>query len=468
MVLQITPTLKQYEAYQKLLDQQTIYVLYGGAAGGGKSFLGCEWIFGNAIAYPGTVWFIGRQELNDLRIHTNQSVYEFLEKREITPSAYFRFNAQDNIFYFHNGSIVKYLELKQKPSDPQFESLGSTQFTGGWIEEAGQVSYKAFDVLKSRIGRWRNDQYNLPKKILLTCNPTKNWLYAEFYKPWKEAVLPKEKAFIQSLVTDNPHRQSGYEHTLEQITDFVNRQRLRYGNWEYADDENNLFRFEQITDLFTNEHAEKGTKYISADIARFGKDKSILLVWEGMQVIDIVVLTKQPTDVTASTIKTLATKYRIPLSQVVIDADGIGGGVVDQLKGVRSFVGNSTPLLNNNQKENYQNLKAQCYYKLSQEVANIYIKPTVATKDIDGKTFRELLTEELGVIRRKNPDSDGKLQITPKEEQKKLLGRSPDLADTIMYRMYFTTGQSQKITSRTKSFSVEWVKEERYRNQFLS
>ena len=41
------------------------------------------------------------------------------------------------------------------------------------------------------------------------------------------------------------------------------------------------------------------------------------------------------------------------------------------------------------------------------------------------------------MLRHKNVDSDGKLQIKPKDEVKEVLGRSPDIGDMIIMRMWF-------------------------------
>src|SRR6476620_2072552 len=321
MILEITPTRKQYEAYQYLLDKSTSFVLYGGAAGGGKSFLGGEWIFGCAISYPGTVWFIGRENLNDLRIYTTQSIFEVFDKRGLRASDYFRFNAQDNIFYLHNGSVVKYLELRVKPGDPNFDSLGSTQFTGGWIEEAAQIKFAAYDTLKARIGRWKNDEYGLHKKMLLTCNPAKNWLYEHFYKPWRDSKLSPDSVFIQALVTDNSFAQSGFMESLDQISDKVRRQRLRYGNWEYDNDETCLMDGDSIRDLFTNDFVPGGKAYITGDIARFGNDTTVLVVWSGLRAIAIHTLKWKGVVEVADAIRALVRTHAVPISQVVVDED---------------------------------------------------------------------------------------------------------------------------------------------------
>ncbi|MEK6883938.1 MAG: hypothetical protein AABY22_30185, partial [Nanoarchaeota archaeon] len=67
---------KQIRASEFWKDEVTEEILYGGAKGGGKSYLGASLIFGDALIYPETHYFIARQELIDLRKYTIPTIQE--------------------------------------------------------------------------------------------------------------------------------------------------------------------------------------------------------------------------------------------------------------------------------------------------------------------------------------------------------------------------------------------------------
>lgn len=424
-----TPNEKQYEAYDYLKNQTTKIIFYGGGAGGGKSWLGCEWLMQCCYYLPNSRWFIGRNNLTD----TRESVLVTFRKVAKTHN-FWGFKYADNKIIFDNGSEILFLDLTFYPQkDPLFERLGSKEYTGGWIEEAGEVHKLAFDVLTSRVGRHLNKEFNVIGKILITANPKKNWLYYQFYEPSKNGTLEKSKAFIKALATDNTELTNDYLDNLDNIQDRSLKERLRFGNWDYEDNPNSLIDFDSANNIFSNSFVEKGTKYITADIARFGSDLCILYVWEGLRVIERVVLKKSDLTEVQSTIIALKNKHSILQSNIIADEDGVGGGVVDNLK-IKGFVNNSKAT-----DGNYFNLKTQCAYRLSEKINDIYFEYEIGEND------RKKIIDELNVLESKGVDLEQKLKINTKDDMKIKIGRSPDDLDNFIMRMYFEfSKQNQK------------------------
>jgi len=446
MILQFnTKNDKQLLASEYWIDNITEQILYGGAKGGGKSFLGATLIFGDALIYPETHYYIARKELIDLRKFTIPTIYEVFANWGIKLEEYAKFNGQDNVFDLYNGSKVFLISCKEEPSDPLFERFGSMQMTRGWIEEAGEVAENAKSNLWLATGRWKNDTYGLKKKQLLTANPKKGWLKREFVDPFKENRLPIQKQYIQAFSTDNVYLPEDYIETLRNEKNTVRRQRLWEGNWDYDEDQDSLISFDALSDAFSNTITKDGQKYLIVDVARQGRDSTVFSFWNGLELYRIEKFQKQATNITEQQVKDFASAERIPYSNIMIDEDGIGGGVVDHCLGVRGFTANSSPLptasqirgrlskVNNgfNIKTNYTNLKTQCAFKL----AELINEHKISFKVPD---YREQVIEELSaLLRQKDIDSDRKLQIKPKEQVKEELGRSPDIGDTLIYRAWF-------------------------------
>ena len=424
---------KQENAVYYLKDNTTKEVVYGGAAGGGKSALGILWIIEQCQKYPETRWLIGRSKLKALKETTLNTFFELTSKLEL--SNQFHYNSQSGVITWNNKSEILLKDLFLYPADPNFDSLGSLEITGAFIDECNQISYKAWQIVKSRI-RYKLNEYDLLPKMLGTCNPSKNWVYNQFYLKDKNNTIESEKKFIQALPKDNPHLPKSYLESLLSL-DENSRQRLYFGNWEYDNDPSKLIDFEKIQNVFTNEFVEGGKMYISADVARFGSDKMVICVWSGFKVIEIVSLNKSSIVEIAQLIRELATKYQVPMSNVIIDEDGVGGGVVDMLKGCKGFVNNSKPLTVENQVVQYQNLKTQCYFKLAELIQSDKI--FINCKE---QTIIDEITKELEMVKRDKIDSDGKLQIISKEKVKASIGRSPDYSDALMMRMYFCFEQT--------------------------
>ena len=423
--MELSLTNKQNEAAYYLKDNTTTEILYGGGAGGGKSALGVLWLMDMCTNYPDTRWLMGRAKLKSLKETTLNTFFELSTKLGL--SKLWEYKAQSGVILWHNGSEILLKDLFYYPSDPNFDDLGSLEISGAFIDEVNQINIKARNIVKSRI-RYRLDEYGLMPKMLMTCNPSKNWVYRDYYKPYKDKQLPKHRMFIPSLLEDNPHISKHYKDNLENI-DEVSKQRLLFGNWEYDDDPSKMINYENILALWKNK-AERGQKYITCDVARMGKDKSVIMLWDGLVVEEVKIIDKSDLQFLGNAIKEIKHRWNVANSNIIVDEDGVGGGIVDFLN-VKGFVNNKTAI----NKENYQNLKTQCYYVLAKMInqKEIQVKPTI---------IQETLIAELEQVKTYKMDSDGKLMIMPKDKVKEALGRSPDMSDAMMMRMYYEIGNS--------------------------
>ena len=421
--LEFTP--KQSTAIRYLFDNETSEVLFGGGAGGGKSYFGCSWIIDACLKYKGIRCLIGRSKLDNLKKTTLNTFFEVCADWGMKAGKHYEFNGGSNIITFFNGSQVMLKDLFHYPSDPNYDSLGSLELTMAFVDECNQITNKAKAILSSRI-RYKLDEYGLIPKMLMTCNPAKNWVYDEFYLPNKQGVLPKHKKFIQALASDNVHISKHYEEQLLKL-DEISKQRLLYGNWEYDDSEDKLIEYNAILNMFENTNLDGGEKYISADIARFGKDKTVIIYWNGFRAEKVKVLDTNTITEAANEIRNIQRTEGVPLGNIIVDDDGIGGGVRDILR-CKGFVNNGK-VINN---ENYQNLKTQCYYKLAEHInaGKIYFQT-------NNTQIKDYLIKELEQVRRDKIDKDTKLAILPKEKVKQIIGRSPDYSDALMMRMYY-------------------------------
>lgn len=420
---------KQDEALRILTDSEHTEFLYGGAAGGAKSWTGAAWLLFMCLCFPGTKWFIGRAELKRITQSTLITFYKVCSAYGVSDDLH-KYNGQYNYIEFFNGSRIDLLDLQYKPSDPLYERYGSTEYTGGWIEEGGEVNFGAYDTLKTRIGRHLNLEHGVRRKIFITCNPKKNWMYETFYKPAKKGDLPEYMSYLACLVQENPFIDPDYIEGLKTTKDKVKRERLLKGNWEYDDNPNALCSHDAITAILGNILAlVTGSHYLTADIARFGSDYARICVWNGYKIVDIKCFPISKTTEIQTCIIHYQKKYRIPRHRCIADEDGVGGGVVDNCD-IQGFVNNSRPFND----ENYQNLQAQCGYKLAEHInaSEVGIEPELVSP-----SDMEQITLELEQLQTWDVDSDGRLKIKPKEAIKQDIGCSPDWRDVFLMRCWF-------------------------------
>ena len=246
------------------------------------------------------------------------------------------------------------------------------------------------------------------------------------------------------------------------------KSQLLDGNWKTKVDPTSLFDPQHVRDLFTNYQSAATGKYITCDPSRFGKDLTVIFVWNGWQVVEIQVYYKTESIDIVNHIEALRQKHGVTKSNVVVDQDGVGGGTV-ALGGYVGFSSGAAPIIDpaTKQKENYENLKTQCFYRVANRVNGGEVSITISSENviINGNRslqlkymgevcdIRDVIRKHLSAIKRRSPDPEKKYRINSKDEQKVLLdGASPDFADVTMLREWFELKPStvQYISRRFK------------------
>ena len=337
---------------------------------------------------------------------------------------------------FSNGSEIWFRWLQDKPTDVHFTKIGGLELTWAFADEANEQPDQWIAVLKKRVWRHMNAEYNIPRKVLCTFNPDKWWVYRTFYTPYKNGNEIEGTMFIPALPTDNPYLTEEYLNELKNEKNEVIKQRLYYWNFDYDDTPWRLFDYDKILDSFNPKTPYNKKRFISCDVARQWNDKCVIFVWEWFNIIDYTIYDKSSIPEIIEEIRYYQNKYWVDNQRTIVDEDWVWWWVVDWLWCI-GFVNNSTPVSpywaknNSYLKRNYANLKTQCYFELAR-VVNDWL----CYFDVDSE-IREKLTEELDIVVQINLDDDNKIKIIPKDEIKEKLWRSPDYSDACMMRCYF-------------------------------
>ncbi len=423
---------KQQQAL-KALHWSTDYthVLYGGAASGGKTFLGCYWQIARRLLYPNTRGLIIRSELKAIRQTTLNTFWQIVGLMKLKDGVDYSFNAQDFVFTFSNGSQIVFKEIQYLPSDPEYSYLGGYECADAFVDEAQQVPGRGLELLGSRIRLNLIGDREQPKpKILMTCNPSKGYLYNEYYDPYRTGKLRPERIFIPALLSDNTlmKNRDVYEETLKSLSE-RDYKRLALGDWDYDDSPDLLFDTQSMLQMFTKDVEASGDGYITCDPAAMGNDRTVICLWKGLHLMRFFEYNHKYPHEVADIIRVLATENGVRLNNVIVDADGLGIGVAGLLRCKEFNNGSSAK-----DSVHYSNLKSECYFKLASMVRDNKVY-------IHDNSKRDELIKELDLVRDRTKE-DKKRAVSSKDEIKSKLNRSPDYADAVMMRMFFEVNKS--------------------------
>jgi len=420
--LQVERTEQQRKAWAALSDDRIRKVLYGGAKGGGKSYLLCVWLF--TVVWdimtkaglkpsqnpPHVAWF-GRKQATDFAGTTLQTW------REVIPEAYYRLRGGTERDPKHI-LIADRIAIDYGGLDKQehINKFNSAEYIIIAIDQAEEVSKDEVAVLRGSLRMVLRDskghRLKIPYKEFYTANPRQCWLKDDFI------LNPSENSrFIPALPADNPYLPDDYLQTLDEA--FGHRPELlrayKEGDWSSIEDANQVILDAWVKRASTAPSLLAGT-VISCDVARFGDDKTIIYYLNGTNIIERREMGySRTTDV--SDVLTEMSRVNDNCA-IVVDEIGVGGGVIDELhkNGRHVIAFNSAAKATNPDK--FYNLRAEAWWELGQHFAKSEIGCTNMNPSL-----RQELTQPTYDYR------NGRVLIEAKDSIKKRLGRSTDEAD---------------------------------------
>lgn len=463
---------KQALAFELLADPQVVDIDFGGGAGGGKSITVTEWAVLQCRKYAGIRIGIGRNEISNLRKTTIQTLLDETHPLLNVKKSDFKYSpiVDPGIFY-RNGSSILMIDLAYAPTDPDYNRLGSLNLTHVIIEEMGEVRKKAKDVFSSRKNRYLTQKYNIVGKFIGTQNPATNFTRQEYYDPYIKAGggdfqtwdiyndageqvfvelpdgkrVPAKRAFIKSLVTDNPFISPNYIEELK-AKPLAERKRLLLGDWDYYHDASTLFR----RNMFVRAQARKTdqTGYAGCDPSRGGDDCVFTYVLgdnvRDIELCDIPESVKNKGKFVAQKFVAFCKKRKVGSINAAVDIVGIGESVGDSClelgfkiqrfnagskKGVRTLDDTKqfqeakvdpegekgVPL--------FDNIRSQNFYDLADE-----LNTGKMTLDPSLPFYDELCTQ---LEAHGYTTKERMIIVDKKDAVKARIGKSPDLADSL-------------------------------------
>jgi hypothetical protein len=239
VVVDYVPTDRQAVAHTTYADE----LLYGGAAGGGKSRFARAEALAFALEVPGSATLILRKSFPDL----NRPGAMIPKWREETPNALGRYNITEARWTARNGSTVDFGYLS---SDGDVGNYQGAEFQLIIIDEATQQTEYRIRYLMSRLRasgpvRDRLEELGYRPRLILTANPGgvgHAFIKGRYIDPmppeqtWRphpsaDEPKPGTRVFVPARVSDNPHIDTDYVDRLDNL-DTDTRRALKDGDWD--------------------------------------------------------------------------------------------------------------------------------------------------------------------------------------------------------------------------------------------
>ena len=235
----MTIDLKVTKKQKEFIDAKEGEVLFGGAAGGGKSYGQAVDALLFALKYPSSKQLILRRsfaELDKSLIRTTLSMY---------PREIYSFNSSTHTGRFKNGSLIDFGYCATENDVYQYQSA---EYDVIRFDELTHFTENQYVYLLSRV----RGVGNIPKQVKSSTNPGgvgHGWVKARFVDPapYGKSFVGDDgmkRIFIPALLSDNKFLSEGDPKYRERLLALPERERkaLLYGDW-------NIFEGQYFTEF---------------------------------------------------------------------------------------------------------------------------------------------------------------------------------------------------------------------------
>ena len=200
------------------------HVCYGGARGGGKSWVVRVKAMELAHEYPGIKILIVRRTFRELDNNHIQPLLELLHGQA-------RYNRQEKRFHFPNGSTISFGYCD---SDGDLGQYQGAEYHVIFLDESTQLKWEWIEKIRACC----RSADSIPKRMYYTCNPGGE-SHAEHKKRWIDrqftpAENPDDYLFIKALPTDNKALMESSPDYIKQLESLPPKLRAAWleGSWD--------------------------------------------------------------------------------------------------------------------------------------------------------------------------------------------------------------------------------------------
>lgn len=353
---------------------------------------------------------------------------------------------------YHTTESPLYVKDKETGNDVIFRGLDDSKKiksvsrpTFAWIEEMAEegIDEDDFDQIDFRI---RGENVVNPF-VMGTFNPedSRSWIRKRF-PLLKESDNNRSEAFeeddsfvMRTTFEDNPKRGEHYEKVMQRKEAAGGKFADVYvhGIWGNREQPDQLIKEGWATNAYKVGH-QKGENCIGTDVARFGDDKTILLLMNGNGLETYQEYEKKDTSETTLYLRTFISDHSAKPGNVGIDTVGIGAGVYDQLKtfGIKAIEIKSgeSPIEEKDSVFEFFDLRSQMWWHMREDLRN----SNLCILEENQELIEELTTPKYEIR------SGKKVKVESKKEIKKRLGRSTDISDAFVYANFMRKGLLKK------------------------